>query len=170
MGTDSIQNAITQSVLACVVAISVFLSISTFAQRAEGTLTGPDFSGDYILVSARGAASETAPTTLHITQSADSFRVGWLSVGKQHWSMFPISTEWVKDGGGGRAKAFFDGDALITERYKDTSVGRHGQLDRWTFLGPRTVRVCRSAYVRESLYQEEEKSGCAVYSRNQTSR
>jgi hypothetical protein len=166
MRTDAIQKAIAQSLQCSVAMILVLLSTSIVAQSGEGTLTGPDFSGDYILVSARGATSETAPTTLHIVQSADSFRVGWIKEGEQHWSTFPISTEWVEDGSGGQAKAFFEGSGtLIAERSKDTSAGFYRQLDRWTLLGVSTVRVCRSAYVRKSFYQGKEKSGCAVYSR-----
>jgi len=166
MRCEHIQGGIVQIVIALVLAHSVAVVSATQAQSSEGTLAGPDFSGKYVLVTARDAAVGTAPAELYIVQSTGSVRVqGTVSGSRQKSSTFPISTEWIEDGNGGRVKAFFDGGALVTERYKDTDSGRYGYLDTWTFLGPNTLRLCRSAYVRRSLYQQNEKSGCAVYSR-----
>jgi len=167
MHTDTTHKGLAQSLQCCVAATSILLSTSIFAQSGEGTLTGPNISGNYILLSTRGAARGAAPDALRIVQTARSFRVGWLKDGKEHWSTFPFSTEWIEDSKGGRAKAFFEGSggALIAERYKETGAGRFSQLDRWTLLGPNTVRVCRSAYVTRSSSLPEEKFGCAVYSR-----
>jgi hypothetical protein len=145
--------------------ILAFLSVDAFSQP-EGKLTGPDFSGHYKLVSARGAASGTAPRAIQIAQSGRWFRVGVVVENQTQWTVFPITTEWVEDGGKGQVKAFFDGDALIAERAKGKAAGRYyRQLDRWTFLGRDSVRICRDAYFRESLWQEHERHGCATYQR-----
>ena len=96
----------------------LMLAVSAFALSQEGDATGPNFSGDYVLIRATGALRGAAPKQLHIVQTERLFRVGavdghW----ETNWTQFPLKTDWIDDGGNGNVKAYFSyGGSLPNER------------------------------------------------------
>lgn len=152
-----------------IVCAVLMLAVSAFALSQEGDATGPNFSGDYVLIRATGALRGAAPKQLHIVQTERLFRVGVADGhGIPKWMSFPLKTDWVEDDGNGKVKAYFSYGGLDTERAIKLRYGYFNELDRWTFLGKSTIKLCKDAYARKSFWDELEKSGCAEYSRRVT--
>jgi hypothetical protein len=149
--------------------LSILLSSSAFAQsgREEGKLTGPDFSGDYVLLRSTGALHGAAPKELQVSQTDKTFTVrAARDSGTWITTQFPLSLDWTQDGNDGKVKAWFSySDSLITERAIDLDSGYFRQIDVWSRLGDGTIRLCRDAYARTSLWTDSQRSGCATYSR-----
>lgn len=145
---------------------ALLLMISTVGLSQEGDPTGPNFTGDYLLIRTTGALHGAAPKELHIVQTERLFRVGAVDEqGATKWMWFPIKSDWVKDDDNGKVKAYFSYNGLNTERAISMRFGYYNELDRWTFLGKSTMKLCKDAYARKSFWEEFEKTGCAEYSR-----
>ena len=150
-------------VIACTALLFI---ISAVGLSQEGDPTGPNFTGDYVLIRTNGALHGAAPKELHIVQTEPLFRVGAVDEhGVTKWTGFPLKTDWVDDDGNGKVKAYFSYNGLNTERAIRLRFGYYNELDRWTFLGKSTMKLCKDAYARRSFWEEFEKSGCAEYSR-----
>jgi hypothetical protein len=164
----SVECPVVSRALACGL-LSTLLSFSAFAQsgQGEGKLTGPDFSGDYVLLRSTGALQGAAPRELQLSQTDKTFTViaaresgTWTTI------EFPLTLDWIQDGDDGKVKAWFSyGDALITERAIDLNSGYFRQIEVWSHLGNGTIRLCRDAYARTSLWTDSRRSGCATYAR-----
>lgn len=134
-----------------------------FGLPQEDDPAGPNFTGDYVLIRTTGAWRGSAPKELHILQTEHLFRVGAVDGhGQTNWTHFPLKSN---EGGNGKVKAYFSYGGLTPERAIDLRQGYYRQSDRWTFLGKDTIKVCKDAYARRSLWEELEKTGCAEYSR-----
>ena len=151
-----------------VICAAVLVMTASFALSQEGDPTGPNFTGDYVLIRSTGGLRGRAPKQLHIIQTERLFRVGTVD-DHSHitWTKVPLRTDWVSDDGHGKVKAYFSYGTLNTERWIKLKDGYYTELDRWSFLGKATIKVCKKANARKSLWEEFEQSGCAEYARNQ---
>jgi hypothetical protein len=134
--------------------------------RPEGAPTGPNFSGDYILIRETGDLRGIAPKRLQIVQTKKVFTITETnSDGRLKSNRFPFSAEFVDDGDKGKAKAWFSwSDKLITERAINVTAGYYRQLDAFSLLGNGNIRLCRDAFWRGKR-GTESRSGCASYAR-----
>lgn len=133
--------------------------------RPEGALTGPDFSGDYVLILATGDLLGVAPKVLRIVQTERVFTVTETnSNGRAKSNRFQFSAEFVDDGKKGRAKAWFSWGRLITERAINVRSGYYRQMDTFSELGNGNIRLCREALWRGEG-GTESRYGCASYAR-----
>jgi hypothetical protein len=149
-----------------IVCASLLLLTSTRGLPQEGSTTGPDLSGDYVLIRTTGDLVGVGPRKLHIVQTQRLFRVGTAGDdGLITWTGFPLKADWVDDHGNGKVKAYFSDGGVTTERAINLKQGYYRQLDRWTELSKTTIKVCKEAYARKSFWEELKQSGCAIYSR-----
>lgn len=152
-----------QAVFLATVSFVLFSFSSSRAQ--EGDSTGPNFTGDYVLLRASGALRGAAPKELHILQNERMFRLEAVTRrGMTTSTRIPLKTDWVDDDGNGKVKAYFSYGALNTERAIRSKDGYYNQLDRWTILGKSAIKLCKDAYAT-SFWKELHESGCAEYSR-----
>ena len=149
-----------------IICATLLVMISTFGLCQEGDRTGPNFTGDYVLIRATGGLRGRASRHLHIVQTERLFRVATVDDhGRMTWAEVPLKTDWVADDGHGKVKAYFAYGTLNTERWIKVKDGYYTQLDSWRFLADNTIKVCKEANARKSLWEEFAQSGCAEYSR-----
>ena len=148
------------------VCAALVLVTSSRGLPQEGSPTGPNLSGDYVLTRTTGDLVGLAPRNLHIVQTQRLFRVGIAGDdGLITWIGFPLKADWVDDHGNGKVKAYFSYGGVTTERAINLKRGYYRQLDQWTELSKTTIKVCKEAYARKSFWEELKQSGCAIYSR-----
>jgi hypothetical protein len=134
--------------------------------KPESAPTGPNFSGDYILIRATEDLHGVAPKRVQITQTEKVFTITETnSDGRSKINRFQFSAEFVDDGDKGKAKVWFSwSNRLITERAINVTTGYYRQLDTFSSLGNGNIRLCRDAFWRGE-HETESRSGCASYAR-----
>jgi hypothetical protein len=132
--------------------------------RPEGAPTGPNLSGDYILIRATRDLRVAAPKRLQITQTEKVFTITeTTSGGRSKTNRFPFSAEFVDDGDKGKVKAWFSwANKLIAEREINVTSGYYRQLDTFSPLGKGNLRLCREAFW-QGKHGTESRVGCASY-------
>jgi hypothetical protein len=159
------------SILSCLCSLIICGNVSGQSGRSECAPNGPNFSGIYSLVSARGDLSGIAPLRLQIIQTGKDFTVKEVSSHSRiNEYRFPFSAEFVNEDRSVRVKACFDwSNRVFTERAIDDPKGYYRQIDTFSELGNDNIRLCREAFWLGAT-GKQSKSGCAVYGRRGSSR
>ena len=127
---------------------------------------GPNFSGDYTLIRARGDLGGIAAKELQIAQTENVFTIIEISSdGRSKSGRFPFSAEFVDDGDNGKVKAWFSwANKLVIERRINLRSSYYGKLDTFSELGNGNIRLRREGFSKGN-HGTESRSGCASYAR-----